>query len=267
VRDLAGVAGPQRHGAEVVLPRTAARQHGGAHLGQPLLRVQRAAHAVGQVLRLEAFPPAVGGQQEGVAFHQLDRAHHGVRLDVAGHAERGQQLVLLRVLAHLLGADQARLHHALHDAVVGGDHVGLAVADTVQARVADVRPQRVVAGGVDPQHDDRAVHARLVAVAVLVVQQLVVREPHHLRQVRRRERDRGVAQQRLDAVDRAPRGLGAAAVAAGAVGHHGPVAVRGAAERDHVLVVAARPHLAAAGDAQADHRFAASRLRRSTCCS
>ena len=196
----------------------------------------------------------------------------GVRLDAFLDAEGGDQLILLRMRLGLLGRDEAGVDHPLDDAVVRRQRGGGAVADAIEAGIADVRPERALALDVDPEDDDGRVHPGDAVRFVLRRLDVLVRGEHRGRERAGVELGGVVAERVLERGDGAPRRLGAAAMAAGAVGEDGDPARAFAADPDLVLVALALPELAArrSDDVERHAHFGAadfSRRSRSSCCS
>ena len=170
---------------------------------------------------------------------------------------------------------EASVDHALDDAVVRRQRHRDTTADAIEARVADVRPERARAIEVNPEHDDGGVHPRCAMHVLLRRKDLLVGRQDGAGQHARTELRAFVAERRLERVDGALGRLGAAAVPAGAVGEDGDPARAVAADADLVLVGLALPELAAPGDGEVERRAhfgaaeatAFSRRSRSSCCS
>ena len=275
-RRVAALAKPHGDRAEVVLARRAARLDPLLHRVEPLVGVLAADEVVGDRLRIERVPPAVAAEEERVAVAK--RRRRGVRLDVVLDAERGKQLVLLRMRNRLLRAHQTSVDHPLDDAVVGREWLGDPVADAVEPRIADMRPERARALQVDPEDDDRRMHPRsAVHVVLRSGEDVGVRSEHARREGVGVERGAPGAQRRFQRGDRAARRFGPVAVAAGAIGDDRDPAIAVAADAHVVLVALALAELAARGDRNVErdrhgHFGAAdaaafSRRSRSSCCS
>ena len=94
---------------------------------------------------------------EQVAVARLAVVHRQVRLGDRPAVQRPQQQRALRVGGDVVGADPALVHQRLHQRVIVGDLVELAVAQQVTARVADVAHGRVPVG--PEQRGQRGAHA------------------------------------------------------------------------------------------------------------
>ncbi len=203
------------------LAGVAGRVRVGEHRADPLLR-----HVAGEAVGAE-HPPVAGDRAEdpGVDLGRL--------VDVAEHPH---QHAAPRMHGGLLDADAAGLDEPLHEGVVVRDLAELAVAEQVDARVADVRGRDRVA---DPYEGaDRRAHAGELRVLVDgLADQLVGGDERRLQGELRLLRVREVEAVGLrDPVHGDRRGDVAARVAAHAVGDDEQLGPRVAG----VLVV--RPH-------------------------
>ena len=117
-----------------------------------------------------------------------------------------------------------------------------------------MRPDRSVVARVEPQRDHGRVHAPSPLRAHLLELQRDMRREQRLRQVIAGERRGGRAQRHFDMVDDAARGLGAARVAARAIGEHRITRGARAADAQRVFIGRALAALAAGGDDDVEHR-------------
>ena len=89
----------------------------------------------------ERAPEAVGAKQDDVVLVQALRG--GVVARRLHAAEALQQAVAVRVARHGLFADAALVDELLHQGMVARARVDAALAEEIQAAIADVRPVRV----------------------------------------------------------------------------------------------------------------------------
>ena len=111
---------------------------------------------------LEVAVQAVEREEELVAGEHLD--HERVDLDALVDADRAGDGVLLRDLLDLLARELAALDELVEDGVVLGDLLDPAVAQQVDAAVADVGDEAVRAD--DEQRRERRAHAALAGVGL-----------------------------------------------------------------------------------------------------
>jgi hypothetical protein len=101
---------------------------------------------------------AIAGHQERVA--PLDFARVEIRLHFAGRSHAARDDVGIRVIACLLRREHTRVHLLLHVGVILRELPERAVAEEIDARIADVSDE--IATAVQHQHRGRGAHPLLV---------------------------------------------------------------------------------------------------------
>ena len=120
-----------------------------------VVQIRDRAERVVQRLRADHVRQAVGAEQIPVTGHGL--AHGQVRLRLPAPVERPQDQRPLRMGGGLLLAEPPLVDQRLHERMIVGDLVQLAVAEHVAARVADMAQRIALAR---PQHGrQRGPHA------------------------------------------------------------------------------------------------------------
>ena len=188
----------------------------------------------------------VGGEEELIAGQDLDGER--VDLDPLVDADGAGDGVLLRDLLDLLARELAALDELVEDGVIFGDLLDAAVAQQVDAAVADVGDEAVRA--VDQERRERGAHAALLRVGAGLFVDLHAGALHRLLEqaedgargarLGRRGGD-GVAlllELLVDDADRERAGDLAGGVAAHAVRHHEQAEL--AVDEEVVLVVIAQ---------------------------